>query len=130
MEPNLRRKLTDEKIERLLKVYKLLRFYDREIPAQVLATLFYIGSHNDCHKTALEEDLNFTTASSSRNTDKLSHTHRFNGKLDKNGKPMVRAGYGLIYKEAEEVSPYRQRLKLTKKGEDLMNEIKQILYGP
>ena len=117
MEPNLRRKLTDEKIERLLKVYKLLRFYDREIPAQVLATLFYIGSHNDFHKTALEEDLNFTTASSSRNTDKLSKNHR-----------LGKAGYDLIVKETEEVSPYRQRLKLSKKGEDLMTQIKQILY--
>ena len=117
MEPNLRRKLTDEKIERLLKVYKLFRLYDREIPAQVLATLFYIGSHNDCHKTALEEDLNFTTASSSRNTDKLSKNHR-----------LGKAGYDLIVKETEAVSPFRQRLKLTKKGEDLMNEIKSILY--
>ena len=119
MGPNLRRKLTDEKIERLLKVYNLLRLYDREIPAQVLATLFYIGSHNDCHKTALEEDLNFTTASSSRNTDKLSKVHR-----------LGTAGYDLIVKEIEEEPPRRQRLKLTKKGEDLMNQIKQILYGP
>jgi len=119
MEQNLRRKLTDEKIERLLKVYNLLRLYDREVPAQVLATLFYIGSHNDCHKTALEQDLNFTTASSSRNTDKLSKNHR-------SGK----AGYDLIVKETEAVSPYRQRLKLSKKGEDVMNQIKQILYGP
>ena len=130
MESNLRRKLTDEKIERLLKVYNLFRLWDREIPAQVLATLFYIGSHNDCHKTALEEDLNFTTASSSRNTDKLSKDHRFNGKLDKNGKPIVRAGYDLIVKEIEEEPPRRQRLRLTKKGEDLMTQIKQILYGP
>tara|TARA_R100001463_G_scaffold43592_1_gene90927 strand:- start:405 stop:794 length:390 start_codon:yes stop_codon:yes gene_type:complete len=128
MDPNLRRKQTDDKINRLLKVINLLRLYDREVPAQVLATLFYIGSHNDCHKTALEEDLNFTTASSSRNTDKLSKDHRFNGKLDKNGKPIVRAGYDLIIKEVEEVSPHRQRLKLTKKGEDLMTQIKSILY--
>ena len=117
MGPNLRRKLTDEKIERLLKVYKLFRLYDREIPAQVLATLFYIGSHNDCHKTALEEDLNFTTASSSRNTDKLSKDHR-----------LGKAGFDLIVKEVEEEAPRRQRLKLTKKGEDLMNQIKQLLY--
>ena len=113
-----------------LKVINLIRLYDREVPAQVLATLLYVGSHNDCHKTALEEDLNFTTASSSRNTDKLSKDHRLNGKLDKNGNPIVKAGYDLIVKETEEVSPYRQRLKLSKKGEDLMNQIKQILYGP
>ena len=128
MEPNLRRKLTDDKINRLLKVINLLRLYDREVPAQVLATLFYIGSHNDCHKTALEEDLNFTTASSSRNTDKLSKDHRLNGKLDKNGNPIVKAGYDLIVREVEQVSPYRQRLKLTKKGEDRMTQIKSILY--
>ena len=117
MDPNLRRKVTDEKIERLLKVINLIRLYDREVPAQVLATLFYIGSHNDCHKTALEEDLNFTTASSSRNTDKLSKDHR-----------LGKAGFNLIIKEVEEESPRRQRLRLTKKGEDLMNQIKQILY--
>ena len=117
MEPNLQRKVTDDKIERLLKVINLLRLYDREVPAQVLATLFYIGSHNDCHKTALEEDLNFTTASSSRNTDKLSKDHR-----------LGKAGLDLIVKETEAVSPFRQRLRLTKKGEDLMTQIKSILY--
>ena len=128
MVPNLRRSVTDEQIERLLKVINLLRLYDREVPAQVLSTLFYIGSHNDCHKTALEEDLNFTTASSSRNTDKLSKDHRLDGRLDKNGKPIVKAGFDLITKEVEEQKPRRQRLKLTRKGEDLMNQIKQILY--
>ena len=128
MEPNLRRKITDEQIERLLKVINLIRLYDREVPAQVLATLFYIGSHNDCHKTALEEDLNFTTASSSRNTDRLTKDHRLDGKLDKNGKLIVKAGFDLITKEVEEQAPRRQRLKLTRKGEDLMKQIKQILY--
>ena len=117
MGPNLRRTVTDEKIDRLVKVFKQLRLQKREMSAQELATLFYIGSHNDCHKTALEEDLNFTTASSSRNTDKLSKNHR-----------LGKAGYDLIVKEVEEVSPHRQRLKLTKKGEDLMTQIKQILY--
>ena len=117
MDPNLRRKVTDEQIERLLKVINLIRLYDREVPAQVLATLFYIGSHNDCHKTALEEDLNFTTASSSRNTDRLSKDHR-----------LGKAGFDLITKEVEEQKPRRQRLKLTRKGEDLMKQIKQILY--
>ena len=117
MDPNLRRKVTDEQIERLLKVINLIRLYDREVPAQVLATLFYIGSRNDCHKTALEEDLNFTTASSSRNTDRLSKDHR-----------LGKAGFDLITKEVEEQKPRRQRLKLTRKGEDLMKQIKQILY--
>ena len=117
MEPNLRRTVTDEKIDRLVQVVKQLRLQKREMSAQELATLFYIGSRHNCNKTALEEDLNFTTASSSRNTDKLSKDHR-----------LGKAGYDLIVKEVEQVSPYRQRLKLTKKGEDLMTQIKSILY--
>ena len=117
MEPSLRRKVTDKQINRLVEVIKQLRLQKREMSAQELATLFYIGSRNDCHKTALEQDLNFTTASSSRNTDKLSKDHR-----------LGKAGLDLIVKETEAVSPSRQRLRLTKKGEDLMNQIKQILY--
>jgi DNA-binding MarR family transcriptional regulator len=117
MESNLRRKVTDKQINRLVEVVKQLRLQKREMSAQELATLFYIGSRNDCHKTALEQDLNFTTASSSRNTDKLSKDHR-----------LGKAGLDLIVKETEAVSPFRQRLKLTKKGEDLMNQIKKILY--
>ena len=128
MDPNLRRTVTDEKIDRLVQVVRQLRLQKREMSAQELATLFYIGSHNDCHKTALEEDLNFTTASSSRNTDKLSKDHRLDGKLGKNGKLIVKAGLDLIIKEVEEEAPRRQRLRLTKKGEDLMKQIKQILY--
>ena len=119
MEPNLRRTVTDEKIDRLVQVVKQLRLQKREMSAQELATLFYIGSRHNCHKTALEEDLNFTTASSSRNTDKLSKDHR-----------LGKSGLNLIIKEVEDEAPRRQRLRLTKKGEDLMNQIKQILYGP
>tara|TARA_Y100001963_G_scaffold12140_1_gene15316 strand:- start:46 stop:402 length:357 start_codon:yes stop_codon:yes gene_type:complete len=112
-----RRQLTDLKIEKLLKVINLLRLYDREIPAQVIATLLYVGSHNECHKQALEEELNFTTASSSRNTDWLSKQHRLN-------KP----GLNLITKEVDQTNKRRQLLTLTKKGEDLMKQIKEILY--
>ena len=117
MVPNLRRTVTDEKIDRLVKVVKQLRLQKREMSAQELATLFYVGSRHGCHKTALEEDLNFTTACSSRNTDRLSKDHR-----------LGKAGLDLIIKEVEEEAPRRQRLRLTKKGEDLMNQIKQILY--
>ena len=119
MEPNLRRTVTDKQIERLLKVFKELRLQKREMSAQELATLFYIASHNNCHKQALQEDLNFSTASGSRNTDKLSKTQSL---------PNV-AGLDLIVKEVnEEELPRRQQLRLTKKGEDLIKHIKQILY--
>mgnify|MGYP001159964703 CR=1 FL=1 len=116
---NLRREVTDKKIERLLEVFKALRLQKREMSAQELATLFYIASHNNCHKQALELDLNFSTASGSRNTDKLSKHHRL---------PNI-PGLDLIIKEVnEEELPRRQQLRLSKKGEDLMTQIKQILY--
>ena len=115
MEP-YRRPLTDSKIEKVLKVINLLRLYDREFSAQVMATLLYVASHNECHKQALEEDLNFTTASGSRNTDRLSKFHRLN-------KP----GLDLIKKEVDPDNKKRQLLSLTKKGEDLIKQIKEIL---
>ena len=93
MEP-YRRPLTDSKIEKVLKVINLLRLYDREFSAQVMATLLYVASHNECHKQALEEDLNFTTASGSRNTDRLSKFHR----LIDSETGQARPGLGLIKK--------------------------------
>lgn len=117
MDP-LRRQLTDPDIERLLKVINLIRMFDREMPAQVLATLFYVAAHENCHKQAMEEDLHFTTASSSRNTDWLSKFHRLN-------KP----GLNLIIKEADPFNKRRQVLRLSPKGEQLIDEIKGLLYG-
>jgi DNA-binding MarR family transcriptional regulator len=118
MDP-LRRTLTNPSIERLLKVIEVLRLLDREMPAQVLASFLYVASHDSCHKQAMEEDLSFTTASSSRNTDWLSKFHRLN-------KP----GLGLIVKEADPSNRRRQILRLTPKGERLIHQIEDILYGP
>ena len=116
MEP-LRRQVTDPKIERLLKAINLLRLYDREFPAQLMSVLLYVASHDNCHKQALEEDLNISMASGSRNTDWLSKQHRLN-------KP----GLDLIKKCIDPSYKRRQVLSLTKKGEDLVNQIKEILY--
>tara|TARA_R100000458_G_C8264117_1_gene239367 strand:+ start:730 stop:1083 length:354 start_codon:yes stop_codon:yes gene_type:complete len=116
MDP-LRRQVTDKQMERLMKVINLLRLYDREFPAQLMSVLLYVASHKDCHKQALEEDLNISMASSSRNTDWLSDRHRLN-------KP----GLGLIRKSLDPSYKRRQILSLTKKGEDLVNQIKAILY--
>ena len=62
----------------MLMMVEKLRALDHEFPAQLLSTLLYVASHKDCHKQALEEDLNFSTASGSRNTDWLSNHHRLN----------------------------------------------------
>ena len=118
MDP-LRRQLTDPDIERLLKVIERIRILDRQFPAQVLSSLLYIASHDNCHKQALEEDLNITTASSSRNTDWLSAYHR-----------LRKPGMGLIIKEQDPGNGRRQQLRLSPKGHRLIQQIKEDLYGP
>ena len=117
MDP-LRRQRTNPQIERLLKVIQLMRLLDREVPGQVMATFLYVASHNNCHKQAMEEELDFSTASGSRNTDWLSKIHRLN-------KP----GMDLITKEVDPTNRRRQLLKLTPKGEQMVKQIEELLYG-
>ncbi len=116
MDP-LRRNLTDEQSNKLLAMINMLRDLDDEIPAQCIATLFYVASHNKCHKQALEEDLGFTTASGSRNTDRLSEQHRLN-------KP----GLGLIVKEPDPGNRRRLQLALTPKGQVFIDQLLSVIY--
>ena len=126
----LRRNLTDPTINQLAEAIELIRTFDQkhgsnELPIHVIATFLYIASHNNCHKQALEEDLPFMTrASTSRNTDWLSKHHRL---LLSSGKR--RPGLGLIKKEVDITDKRRSVLTLTKKGQDLVAQIKDILYG-
>ena len=101
----------------MLMMVEKLRALDHEFPAQLLSTLLYVASHKDCHKQALEEDLNFTTASGSRNTDWLSNQHRLN-------KP----GLNLIVKEKDPGNGRRLQLRLTVEGQVLVDQLKEILY--
>ena len=117
MDP-LRKQLTDPKIARLLKVINLIRLYDRDVPGQVIATLLWVASHEGGHKTALEEDLNLSTASTSRNTDWLAKKNPILG----------RPALGLIVKEPDECNKRRVTLSLSSKGRDLIKTIKEILY--
>lgn len=117
MDP-LRRQITDPKMARLLTAVERLLALDEKVPGQVIATLLYIASRDNCHKPALEQDLKFTTASGSRNTDKLSRWHRL-------GKP----GYDLIIKEEDPANRRRLQLRLSKRGQRLIDQIKQDLYG-
>jgi len=113
----LRDNLTDPQMEKLLKVMELFRILDREIPAQVLSTFLYVASHDNCHKQAVEQELEFSSASGSRNTDWLSKLHRLN-------KP----GLDLIIKEVDPSNRRRQTLKLSPKGRALIKQIKQFLH--
>ena len=126
----LRRSLTDPAIDQLAKAIECIRVFDKEhgsneLPIHVIAAFLYVASHNSCHKQAVEEDLPFmTVASTSRNTDWLSKYHR---QLMDNGRR--RPGLGLINKEPDIIDKRRSVLTLTKKGEDLIEQIKHILYG-
>ena len=97
-------------------VLQEFRQLDREVTAQLVVTFLYIASHNPCHKQALEEELNFSTASASRNVDWLSHHHRLN-------KP----GLGLVMKERDTTNLRRYILSLTPKGEQLVQTIEDLL---
>ena len=125
----LQRRVTDSSIDQLADAIELIRNVDpthgsNEISISVLSTLLYVGSRNECHKQALEEDLQMTRASTSRNTDMLSKHHRL---LIASGKR--KPGLGLIKKEVDVSDRRRSTLTLTKKGEKLFTQIKHILYG-
>lgn len=102
---------------RLLKAVERLRILDREVPGQVVSCFLYIASHNPCHKEALEEDLGFTTASSSRNIDWLTNKHR-----------LSKPGMGIIIKQRDPTNGRRLILKLSPKGEELIASLTSDLY--
>jgi len=125
----LQRRVTDLSIDKLLEAIELIRNNNptngsQEISISVLSTLLYVGSRNECHKQALEEDLEMTRASTSRNSDMLSKHHRL---LIASGKR--KPGLGLIKKEVDVSNRRRSILTLTKKGETLFTQIKDVLYG-
>jgi len=115
----IRTQVTDARLERIHLAFELLRLRDREMPGQVACTFFYVASHDGCHKQALEQDLNMTTASASRNTDLLSKGRKGRGAQ----------GLGLITKEVDPENRRRQILRLTLLGKDLAQMIKQTIYG-
>lgn len=103
---------------RVLEAVELLRvLVDRELPAQALSCFLYIASHERCHKTAMEEDLGFTTASGSRNTDWLAQTNR-----------LGQRGLGLIIKELDPTNKRRVMLSLSPKGVEIIKQLERILY--
>ena len=109
----------DPKIARLLAGIQTIRYLDREVPAQTIVCLLYVASHNPCYKAEMEKAINISTASGSRNTDWLSEKHRI-------GKD----GMGLISKSVDPADPRARRviLKLTKKGEMFIENLKSIIY--
>ena len=120
MDP-LKRLETDSRLNLLLTGWETLRLMHREIPAQAVTCLLYIASHNPCHKQAIEEDCQLTTASSSRMTDLLSDGYGRKG--------VETPGLGLITKYTDPGNKRRFMCKLTSKGEQLVHLIKSTIYG-
>ena len=125
----LQRRVTDSDIDRIFEAIEFIRKFDQdngshEISISVLASLLFVGSRNGAHKQALEEDLDMTRSSSSRNTDILSKWHRL---ILPSGKR--KPGLGVIRKEVDGSDRRRSVLILTKKGEELITQLKDILYG-
>ena len=115
MEP-LSNQCTDGRLEKVFEAFDLLRLFEREIPGQLVSCFLYIASHDGCHKQAMEEALEFTTASGSRNCDWLS-----------SGRTGVKhQGLDLIRKEKD---GRRYRLRLTAKGKALAQKMKSCIYG-
>ena len=120
MDP-LKKLQTDDQLSSLLTAWETLRLTHREIPAQAVTVLLYVASHNPCHKQAIEEDQNLTTASCSRMIDAIS---------DGPGRKGVDTpGLGLVTKYSDSSNKRRQLVKLTPKGESLIHLIKQTIYG-
>jgi DNA-binding MarR family transcriptional regulator len=125
----LQRRVTDSDVDRIFEAIEFIRQFDQdhgshEISISVLASLLFVGSRNGAHKQALEEDLDMTRSSSSRNTDILSKWHRL---ILPSGKR--KPGLGLIKKEVDGSDRRRSLLTLTNKGEELITQLKDILYG-
>ena len=118
MDP-LRRQVTDSSLDALIRCIEILRVMDVEMPAQTVAVFLYIASHDGCHSQAVQEDLDLTSASISRNATWLSGKHRSN--------PL--RGLDLITKESDPTNRRRNVFTLTKKGKLLAKQLSDILNG-
>ena len=118
MEP-LSNQCTDGRLEKVFEAFDLLRLFEREIPGQLVSCFLYIASHDGCHKQAMEAALGYSNAAGSRNTDYLAEIHRYKNK----------PGLKLISKERDPSNLRRYQLVLTKSGKQLVDTLKEQLYG-
>ncbi len=116
----LRSQITNRKIEKLYRINQLIRLLDNDITPIAVSCFLYVASHDNCHKQVMEESLNLSTSSGSRNTDFLTDLRRKypNGKR----KP----GLNLITKTPDPENRRRTILTLTSKGKDLTSQISDI----
>ena len=118
MDP-IRRQITDDSLIGLLKGVEMFRVLEREVPAQLISVFLYVATHQGCHKQALEEDLNIKTSSSSRLIDWLGKRHTLSSK----------PGLELVETYKDDGNWRRLCLRLTRRGEQLVDQLNHIVYG-
>jgi len=109
---------TSHEAFKLLQMFEQLRELDHEMPAQLLSCFLYVASHNPCHKVALEEALELSVASGSRNIDRLCEVNR-----------LKKPGLGLVQKEEDPSNRRRLIISLTLKGKELIKDLKTAVYN-
>ena len=114
-------RVTDRDFLHLLKAWEVFRTKHREIPAQAVTVLLYVASHNPCHKQAIEEEHGVSNASCSRMVSLLS--------TGEGRKGVKTPGLGLIKAEPDPVDKRRLLLSLTREGEQLVSEVKEVIYS-
>jgi DNA-binding MarR family transcriptional regulator len=119
----LKKTLTDQQINKLYQCMEEFVKFDPEMPLQLQLTFLYIASHDGCHKQALEEELGYSNAAGSRNTDYLAEQHRYQLKGG------TKKGMNLISKDRDPSNRRRYSLTLTKQGKALVKSLKEKLYG-
>ena len=120
MDP-LKRLETDHELSLVLTAWETIRLLHRELPAQAVTVFLYVAAHNPCHKQAIEEDRDLTTASCSRMIDFLNKGYGRKGVLTQ--------GLALIEKYTDPGNARRKMCRLTPKGERLARFIKSTIYG-
>ena len=107
---------TNDSLYRMYMAFDVIRSLDREFPAQLLITFLYIASHNGCRQEDIATETSMTTSSVSRNVTWLGPRHR-----------LGKEGLRLIYREKDPEDHKRYRIYLSRKGEQIVKLIENVL---
>ncbi len=105
-------------LSRLHLIIEELRYIEREFPAQLMSTYFYVMSHNGCYQQDMHEPLSMTSSSLTRNLQYLGCKHR-SGKT----------GLFLVSRERCSKNYKKHRCYLSPKGLILAKKIQARLEG-
>ena len=112
---------TSEVAFRMFKVIELLRSTgEREFPAQLMSTFFWIAAHDGCRQEDLAKACNLSASSVSRCVTWLGPSHRLEH----------RSGLRLVRRERDPDNYKAWRLFLTPKGEIFKGLLEELATAP